>query len=71
MSIRIEQYRALKMTKEFLFEMLDPKNTPRVPADVRRRASLCIRHYPALLENGEPMFSKDDIGLTAYTNHET
>ena len=71
MSIRIEQYRALKMTKEFLFEMLDSKKTPRVPGDVRRRASRCLRHYPPLFQNGEPMFSKDDIGLTAYTNHET
>ena len=71
MSIRIEQYRALKMAKEFLFDLLDPKNTPRVPGDVRRSASRCLRHYPALRDNGEPMFSKDDIGLTAYTNHET
>lgn len=63
MSLRIEQYRALKITKEFLFEMLDPKKTPRVPGDVRRRASRCLRHYPALSENGEPIFSKDSYGI--------
>ena len=63
MSLRIEQYRALKMTNEFLFEMLDPKKTPRVPGDVRRRASHCLRHYPVLRENGEPMFSRDCIGI--------
>lgn len=63
MSLRIEQYRALNMAKEFLFDMCDPKKTPRVPSDVRRRASHCLRHYPVLSENGEPIFSKDSYGI--------
>lgn len=28
-------------------DLLDPKKTPRVPKDIRRRASSLLRHYPS------------------------
>ncbi len=34
-------------TREFLFALLDPKQTPRVPREIRKRASRCLRHYPS------------------------
>jgi len=63
MSIRIEQYRALQYSRDFLCDLLNPVRTPRVPKAVRERASRCLRHYPHLDMYGEPMFSKDDIDL--------
>lgn len=46
MTLPDERYRALKCGKEFLYELLDPKKTPRVPKNVRRQASWILRHYP-------------------------
>jgi len=68
MSIRIEQYRSLLETREFLFALLDPSQTPRVPRAVRERASWCLRHFPFLRDNGEPEFSQDSIGLDGDKN---
>jgi hypothetical protein len=46
MTIPVEELAALKATRRFLFDLLDPKATPRVPRAVRHRASTCLRHYP-------------------------
>jgi hypothetical protein len=46
MTIPSERTRAVNYTYDFLCDLLDPKKTPRVPKDVRRRASLLLRHYP-------------------------
>lgn len=46
MTLPYERLRAVKMTEEFLKELLDPKKTPRVPKDIRRQALYCLRHYP-------------------------
>lgn len=59
MSLRYEQYRSLYITREFLVELL---TGPRLPTRVlREKAKGCLRHYPVLLENGEPMFSRDEF----------
>ena len=46
MSTRQEQINALLNTREFLFTLLNPKETPRVPGAVRKAASSCLKHYP-------------------------
>ena len=60
MSLRFEQYRALQYSATFMSDLLDPKKTPRVPKRVRERAYHCLRHYPYLAPNGEPVFSNDN-----------
>ena len=50
MSTYDEQKFALIRTKEFLFALLDPKQTPKVPREVRKKASQCLRHYPIVLD---------------------
>jgi hypothetical protein len=45
-TIPSERTRAVLYTKDFLFTLLDPKATPRVPREVRQQASRCLRHYP-------------------------
>jgi len=59
MSLKYEQYRALKITRDFLRDIIAK---PRQPQKVlKQRASSCLRHYPFLKSNGEPMFSADDF----------
>jgi hypothetical protein len=58
MSIRSEQYRALKQTQELLRDISDMHKTPRVPKEVRQRAIRCLRHYPYFLADETPLFSK-------------
>ena len=59
MSLKHEQYRSLCITREFLFSILtSPRRTQK---ELRRLASSCLRHYPILRANGEPMFSSDDF----------
>lgn len=47
MTVPFERTRAVNSTHDFLCDLLDPKKTPRVPKDIRRRASACLRHYPS------------------------
>jgi hypothetical protein len=61
MSLRYEQYHSLKKTQQFLRELLDKTTRPKTVRDLKKRALSCLRHYPFLHENGEPMFSRDDF----------
>lgn len=47
MTMPDERYRAVMFTEQFLKDLQDPKKTPRVPRDVRRRAYGLLRHYPS------------------------
>jgi hypothetical protein len=42
----IERTWAIKNTKQFLVDLMDPKKTPRVPKAIRKEAYRCLRHYP-------------------------
>lgn len=42
----IERTWAIKNTKQFLVDLMDPKKTPRVPSSVRKEAYRCLKHYP-------------------------
>ena len=68
MSLKHEQHRALRLSRDFLQDLLQPAKTKRVPKEIRRRAYLCLRHYPLLKETGEPMFSRDcfDEGVSKW-----
>lgn len=60
MSLRYEQYRALKEARNFLRELADTEKD--MPAgSLRHRAVRCLRHFPFLKSTGEPMLSKDNF----------
>ena len=65
MSLRYEQHRALLMTREFLFDLLQSDTRPKTVAETKEkdRARRCLRHFPPLRESGEPIFSQDDWNL--------
>jgi hypothetical protein len=46
MTMPIERTWAIKNTKQFLVDLMDPKKTPRVPKAIRKEAYRCLRHYP-------------------------
>ena len=46
MTLPDERYRALIRAEQFLIRLMDPKQTPRVPAVIRREAGSVLRHWP-------------------------
>ncbi len=46
MTLPDERYRAVLAAERFLTDLLDFTKTPRVPAEIRKRASAVLRHYP-------------------------
>jgi len=46
MTMPDERYRSLLYVRDFLYDLLDPEMTERVPAAVRQRARRMLRHYP-------------------------
>lgn len=47
MTLPDERYRAVRMARQFLQELLDSKKTPGVPKIVRQQANSILRHYPS------------------------
>ena len=46
MTMNYERRNAVNRTRELLFDLLNPKKTPRVPKAIREEAYRCLRHYP-------------------------
>jgi hypothetical protein len=46
MTLPDERYRAVKWAEEFLLKLSDPKQTPRIPKELRQQAWSILRHYP-------------------------
>jgi len=61
MSLKNEQYHSLYRTREFLRDLFTVDKYPKTRKEMRARASSCLRHFPCLAENGEPIFSGDDF----------
>lgn len=46
MTLPDERYRSLTQTREFLIQLMNSKDTPRVPKIIRQRARGLLRHWP-------------------------
>lgn len=46
MTLPDERYRAIKWAEQLCEDLMDPKKTPRIPKDIRRRAYSVLRHFP-------------------------
>jgi hypothetical protein len=46
MSLPEEKIRAVTATRQFLYDLLNPKKTPRVPKAVRLEARRVLKHFP-------------------------
>jgi len=47
MTIPIERAWAIRNVEWFLKSLLDPKETPKVPKEIRKRAARLLKHYPS------------------------
>ena len=61
MSLRYEQLNSLVKTQKFLRDLLYTDTRPKKVSELKERAYRCLRHFPHLKENGEPMWSQDDF----------
>ena len=52
MTIPTERTRAVFAARSFLYDLLDPRKTPKVPRAVRVRAGMVLRHYPGMIDMG-------------------
>lgn len=50
MTLPYERVRAVKSTEEFLLNLCNSKNTPKVPKEIRDQARTLLRHYPSNLD---------------------
>ena len=64
MSLLHEQHRALLRTRKFLRDLLLQTRT-KTAKEIKARAYSCLRHFPFLKENGEPMWSQDNFHMDA------
>jgi hypothetical protein len=46
MTIPTERTRSVLSAREFLYALIDPQKTPRVPRPIRQHALRVLRHYP-------------------------
>tara|TARA_R110002074_G_C12332969_1_gene648051 strand:+ start:422 stop:706 length:285 start_codon:yes stop_codon:yes gene_type:complete len=46
MTMPNERRWAVENTGRFLVDLLNPKQTPRVPSAIRKEAYRCLKHYP-------------------------
>ena len=47
MTLPFEKFNSIRLTREFLYKLLDPKKTPKVPKKVRSEVYSCLRHFPS------------------------
>ena len=69
MTMPNERRNAVNYTRQFLVDLMDPKKTPRVPKEIRKRAYSCLKHYPGdyymekAAEQAPNIFGDWDSGL--------
>lgn len=67
MTLPEEMFNSIRNARMFMLALLDPTMTPKVPKEIRQRASDRLRHFPSEFEinNLEEMFnnSHKDKGI--------
>ena len=62
MTLPYERTRAVNNTRDFLRSLIDAKQTPRVPSDVRKQALGLLRHYPGEMDM-ETISNREDMAV--------
>ena len=66
MTLPIERTNAVLNVERFLMDLLYPNKTPRVPSEVRKRASRLLKHYPRKFDMMDPTESFEPIEEWSY-----
>jgi hypothetical protein len=56
MTLPNERTNAILNTRRFLLDLLDPKKTPRVPKDVRKKAYRLLKHFHMFFKGSKEIF---------------
>lgn len=68
MSTLEEEIYALQRCKEFIYSLLDPKQTPKVPKEIREKARNVVKHYPIMVDVFvEKYYNEKMVGSKATT----
>lgn len=65
MTLPQEEWRAIANVRRFLYDLLDPKKTPRVPAAIRQEARRLSKHYPLFPTQEQVNNETFDVSCTA------
>ena len=61
MSLRFQQYAALRQTRAFLRDLLETHTRPKTVKEMKVRALACLHHFPPLYDTGQPIWSEDEF----------
>ncbi len=70
MSTLDEEIYALQRCKEFIYSLLDPKQTPKVPKEIRQRARNVVKHYPIVVDFFVERYYNEKIVGSKATNYD-
>lgn len=65
MTVPSERFTAIERTRSFLYSLIDPKKTPKIPKNIRQTALSLLRHFPnkydmeRAADNCPEIFDKD------------
>lgn len=65
MTLPDERTRSILYARRFLWALLDPKQTPKVPRNVRQWAYRALRHYPSKWEIRQ-LAENDNMGILTW-----
>jgi hypothetical protein len=63
MSTFEEELRSLESCKQFMYDLLDPKKTPKVPKYIRQRARTVVKHYPIMISFFVDKYNQHDSNI--------
>ena len=70
MSTLDEEIYELQRCKEFIYSLLDPKQTPKVPKAIRQRARNVVKHYPIVVDFFVERYYNEKIVGSKATNYD-
>jgi len=70
MSTLEEEIYALQRCKDFIYSLLDPKQTPKVPKEIRQRARNVVKHYPIVIDFFVERYYNEKIVGSKATNYD-
>jgi len=47
MTMNYERRSSVNRSRDFLYDLMNPKKTPHVPKEIRDEARSCLKHFPS------------------------
>lgn len=56
-----ERYQAILNARDFLYRLMDPKQTPKVPKKIRQEARARLKHFPTDFDVEQTFKRNEDV----------